>query len=75
VVIDPGKTGLKERELLTEERYRELIKESGPGSFDAGLGAEAIRELLRRIDLEELANELRIEMRESFSLQKRKKIV
>src|SRR5688572_28548934 len=75
VVIDPGQTGLKERELLTEERYRELIKESGSGSFDAGMGAEAIRELLRRIDLEELANELRIEMRESFSLQKRKKIV
>ncbi len=75
VVIDPGQTGLKEKELLTEERYREFIKESGPGSFDAGMGAEAIRELLRRIELEELANELRIEMRESFSLQKRKKIV
>ena len=75
VVIDPGQTGLQERELLTEERYRELVKENGPGSFDAGMGAEAIRELLRRIELEELANELRVEMRESFSLQKRKKIV
>ncbi|ETX00916.1 MAG: DNA-directed RNA polymerase subunit beta' [Candidatus Entotheonella factor] len=75
VVIDPGQTGLKEKELLTEERYRECVKESGPGSFDAGMGAEAIRELLRRIELEELANELRVEMRESFSLQKRKKIV
>lgn len=75
VVIDPGQTELKEKELLTEERYRELLKESGPGSFDAGMGAEAIRELLRRIELEELANELRVELRESFSLQKRKKIV
>jgi DNA-directed RNA polymerase subunit beta' len=75
VVIDPGQTGLQEKELLTEERYRELVKESGPSSFDAGMGAEAIRELLRRIELEELANELRVEMRESFSLQKRKKIV
>lgn len=71
VVIDPGQTGLQEKELLTEERYRELVKEGGAGSFDAGMGAEAIRELLRRIDLEELANELRVEMRDSFSLQKR----
>src|SRR4249920_3386607 len=51
VVIDPRTTGLKERELLTEERYRELLGEPGQGSFVAGMGAEAIRELLRRLDL------------------------
>ena len=39
-------TGLKEHELLTEERYRELLSEYGQGSFVAGMGAEAIRELL-----------------------------
>jgi DNA-directed RNA polymerase subunit beta' len=75
VVIDPRETSLKEKELLTEERYREVVKEFGPGSFEAGMGAEAIRELLRRINMEELAEALRLEMRESFSLQKRKKIV
>jgi DNA-directed RNA polymerase subunit beta' len=75
VVINPRETGLKEKELLTEERYREVLKEYGAGNFEAGMGAEAIRELLRRINLEELAEALRVEMRESFSLQKRKKIV
>ena len=75
VVVDPRETDLKEKELLTEERYREVLKEHGPGSFEAGMGAEAIRELLQRLDLEELASSLRVEMRESFSMQKRKKIV
>ena len=75
VVIDPRTTGLKEHEFLTEERYRELLGEHGQGSFVAGMGAEAIRELLRRLDLDTLAEALRIEMRESVSLQKRKKTI
>ncbi len=75
VVIDPRATGLKEHELLTEERYRELLGEYGQGSFVTGMGAEAIRELLRRLDLDALAEALRIEMRESVSLQKRKKTI
>src|SRR6266571_2201231 len=75
VVIDPRTTGLKEHELLTEERYRELLGECGQGSFVAGMGAEAIRELLRRLDLDALAETLRIEKRESVSLQKRKKTI
>ena len=75
VVIDPRTTGLKEHELLTEERYRELLGEYGQGNFVAGMGAEAIRELLHRLDLDALAEALRIEMRESVSLQKRKKTI
>jgi DNA-directed RNA polymerase subunit beta' len=75
VVIDPRETGLRERELLTEERYRELVKEYGHATFDAGMGAEAIRELLRRLELDALAETLRAEMRETVSLQKRRKIV
>jgi DNA-directed RNA polymerase subunit beta' len=75
VVIDPRTTGLKERELLTEERYRELVGENGQGSFVAGMGAEAIRELLRRLDLDVLAESLRVEMHESLSQQKRKKTI
>ncbi|MCZ6875080.1 MAG: DNA-directed RNA polymerase subunit beta' [bacterium] len=75
VVINSRETDLKERELLTEERHRELIKEHGAGSFVAGMGAEAIGELLQRLELEELAETLRAEMRETSSLQKRRKIV
>jgi DNA-directed RNA polymerase subunit beta' len=75
VVIDPRETGLKPKELLTEERYREITKEFSRSSFAAGMGAEAIRELLRRLDLEALAEELRTDMRDSVSLQKRKKVV
>ncbi|MGQ4807753.1 DNA-directed RNA polymerase subunit beta' [Candidatus Entotheonellaceae bacterium PAL068K] len=78
VVIDPRQTGLKEKELLTEERHRELVKEHGTGSFVSGMGAEAIRELLRRLEpeeLETLAETLREEMGGTFSLQKRRKIV
>jgi DNA-directed RNA polymerase subunit beta' len=75
VVIDPRTTGLKEHDLLPEERYRDLLGEYGHGSFVAGMGAEAIRELLRRLDLDALAESLRIEMRESVSLQKRKKTI
>src|SRR3989475_702297 len=75
VVIDPRTTGLKEHDLLPEERYRDLLGEYGHGSFVAGMGAEAIRELLRRLDLDTLAEALRIEMRESVSLQKRKKTI
>jgi len=47
IVIDPGDvTGLKERELVTDERYRELVSVTNPGQFVAKMGAEAIKELL-----------------------------
>jgi DNA-directed RNA polymerase subunit beta' len=59
VVIDPRETGLRERELLTDERYRELVKEHGHATFDAGMGAEAIRKLLHRLELDALAETLR----------------
>jgi DNA-directed RNA polymerase subunit beta' len=72
VVVDPGEAPLKERELLTEERYREL-QQQYPGKFRAGMGAEAIKELLRRVDVESLADELRAKMRSDPSLQKRVK--
>ncbi len=51
VVIDAGDTPLKEKELLTEEEYKKKTSELG-SKFKAGMGAEAIRELLRRCDLE-----------------------
>jgi DNA-directed RNA polymerase subunit beta' len=72
VVVDPGEAPLKERELLTEERYRELQQQYG-GKFRAGMGAEAIKELLRRVDVDSLADTLREKMRTDPSQQKRVK--
>lgn len=73
VVIDPMKTDLLKGELLTEEQYRKKVEQFGENSFDARMGAEAIKEMLKRINLEELANSLRKEMEDASEL-KRKKI-
>src|ERR1700690_3184463 len=71
VVIDPLEVpGIKEREMLPEEKYRELQKEF-PGQFRAQMGAEAIKELLKRVDIEKLSEELREKMKVAPSLQKR----
>jgi len=71
VVVDPGDMGeLKERQMLTEEEYRKLQTEY-PGQFRATMGAEAIKELLKRVDVEKLADELREKMKADASLQKR----
>jgi DNA-directed RNA polymerase subunit beta' len=72
VVIDPGETDLKEKELLTEERSRELRGEWGD-VFVARMGAEAIQELLRRVDVESLAEELRLIMKTETSQIKKQK--
>ena len=68
VVIDPGDSGLKENQLLTEEEYRKALEEQG--TFHAQMGAEAIKELLRTVEIEDLAVELRQRMREESSVQK-----
>jgi DNA-directed RNA polymerase subunit beta' len=73
VVIDPRDTELQEKELLSEERFRELRDEYGDGTFDARMGAEAIKELLARIDVDELSEELRIVMRTDSSQIRRLK--
>src|SRR5262244_3363541 len=73
IVIDPGDVKeLKERELLTDERYRELMRDN-PGQFVAKMGAEAIKELLSMVNIDELAVELRRKMREETSQQKKLK--
>ncbi len=58
IVIDPGDTPLVEKQLLSEEEYQKKLQEYGH-KFKAGMGAEAIRELLKRVDLEGLARELK----------------
>ncbi|MBV9069623.1 MAG: DNA-directed RNA polymerase subunit beta', partial [Acidobacteria bacterium] len=74
VTIDPGDlaTVLDEKELLTEERYRELRGQHGD-VFVAKMGAEAIKELLRRVNIEELSDELRLMMRTETSQIKKLK--
>ncbi len=62
VVIDPGKTKLQKKEVITETVYRENIEKYGVGKFRAGMGAEAIKELLSELDLETMATELRAEL-------------
>ncbi len=71
VVIDTGDVpGIKDKEALPEEKYRELQKEYA-GKFRATMGAEAIKEMLRRVDVDKLSDELREKMKSDPSLQKR----
>ena len=70
VTIDSGEAPLKERELLTEEKFRQLQQEY-PGKFVAMMGAEAIKELLKRVDIDELSKELRTKMKNENSQQKK----
>jgi DNA-directed RNA polymerase subunit beta' len=71
VVVEPGEVpGIKERELLPEEKFRELQTEYA-GQFRAVMGAEAIKELLRHVDVDKLSEELREKMKVDPSLQKR----
>ena len=72
VVIDPGSADLKQNQLLTEEQFRKVREEFGT-KFRAQMGAEAIKELLKRVDIEELAVELRQKMRTETSVQKKLK--
>ena len=72
VVTDPGTTDLEKQQLLTEEEYRAARAQFGDDSFKAGMGAEAVRELLSDLDLVTLSATLRVEMAETGSKQKRK---
>jgi len=73
VVLDPGATPLRFAEVLSEDRYRKTLEEYGP-SFKVGMGAETIREMLKKIDLVELFQQLRIEMKETTSPVKKARI-
>ena len=71
VVIDPGNTPLEKKQLLTDAEYKSA-KEKYEDDFKAGMGAEAIRELLREIDLDALAKELREKLADATGLKKTK---
>ncbi|MFW6217354.1 MAG: DNA-directed RNA polymerase subunit beta' [Verrucomicrobiota bacterium] len=74
LVIDPGKTPLEERQLLTEQEYLQAQDEYGEDSFVAGMGAEAVRDALSRVDLESTINELHEQMHATRSKQIKKKV-
>ncbi len=72
VTIDPGETDLKDRQLLNEEQFRQEREKWGM-KFKAQMGAEAIKEMLRRVNVERMAEELREKMRNETSAQKKLK--
>jgi DNA-directed RNA polymerase subunit beta' len=73
VVLEPGLTPLKDRQLLSEDEYLKAQEEFGPDSFTATIGAEAIREMLKALDLDKMQAELRTDLGETDSDIKKKK--
>ena len=74
IVLDPGLTPLKDRQLLNEEDYLRAQDEYGQDSFTAMIGAEAIREILKNMDLQSVAERLKVEIAESTTELKPKKL-
>ena len=70
VVVDPKETPLLKKQLLNEKEYREAVDKYGEESFVAGMGAEAIQQLLGEIDLEASSKELKEELKQSTGQKK-----
>ena len=85
VVVQPGNTGLQQKDLLTEEQYLEVMAsltpaernmdDDEPKKFIALIGGEAVKELLRRIDPEDSYHNLRIELRDETSQQRKAELL
>src|SRR5947209_7643532 len=72
VVVDPGDAPVREREIIKDEnKFRELDQQFRPSGFKAMMGAEAIKELLKRVSVDELGLELRERMKSETSAQKK----
>ncbi|MBE7636744.1 DNA-directed RNA polymerase subunit beta' [Sneathiella sp. P13V-1] len=74
IVIEPGLSPLKQFQLLSEEEFLDAQDEYGEDAFTAGIGAEAIRDILGALDLEAIQEEIREEMRTTTSEAKPKKL-
>ncbi len=74
IVLDPGQTSLQLKQVLSEKEYRDEIEKHGYGAFRVGMGAEAIQELLKAIDLEKDSEELRKALKDATG-QKRARII
>ena len=75
VVLDPGATEFTYKQVINDKEYLEAIDKYGYGSFKAGMGAEAIKELLMAVDLDKEAEEVKKTIAETNSGQKRAKAV
>ncbi len=73
VVLDAGNTNLSEKELLTEERLRQTQSEFGSSAFKVGIGADAIRHLLKQVDINALWDELQAKAKVTASAALKKK--
>ena len=74
IVLDPKETSLEYKQILNEQEFRKAEEDFGYGSFRAGMGAEAVKELLQNIDLEAETKELREEL-EGATGQKRARVI
>src|SRR5436853_1716973 len=74
VVIDPKDSPFVRGELLSEDKYHKALEELGEDAFSAGMGGEAVVQLLKQIDINQLSDQLRKEMKEATSDAKRKKL-
>lgn len=75
IVLDPGHTNLQKLQVISEDKYSQIIKEYGmDDSFKVGMGAEAVRTLLEELDLEKLRQELREESESTRSQTRKKKL-
>ena len=75
VVIEPGNTGLKKKEIISEDKYFEIETEEPNSGLVAKMGADAIRDLLAEIDLEDLSAELRNNAKHEKSVQRKKEML
>ncbi|WP_274427411.1 DNA-directed RNA polymerase subunit beta' [Chelativorans sp. YIM 93263] len=75
IVTEPGLTALKDNQLLSEEEYMMAVEEYGEDSFTAMIGAEAIQNMLERMELDKIAGELRTELASTTSELKQKKLL
>ena len=74
IVTDAGNTDLHEKQILSEQEYRTKLSEYGSDAFKVGMGAEAVKELLKKVDLDKESAELSEEL-ETATSQKRAKII
>jgi len=70
VVLEPKETPLLKKQLLNEKEYREAVDKYGEDSFEAGMGAESVKKLLEEIDLEQLSQELKSDLKNSTGQKK-----
>ncbi|MDR0535976.1 MAG: DNA-directed RNA polymerase subunit beta' [Puniceicoccales bacterium] len=74
LVVDPGKTPLDPKQILTEQEYQQAISEYGDDAFVAKMGAEALGDLLRKMELDEVTKELQEQIQTTRSKQIKKKV-